>query len=53
MNKSWYTSIVTNLTSLIGQYRDTKQSPSDSNQEALINNYNQVVNDMNRIQMPG
>ena len=52
INKSWYTSIISGLTSLIGQYRDTKQNPNDDTQDTLIDNYNQVINDLNRVELP-
>ena len=52
MSKMHYSMTTDALTSLVGSYRDFKQSPSDSNKDALLRNYNQSVEASNRVELP-
>lgn len=53
INKMHYTLTLTALTDVVGDFRNLKQSPSDSNKEALQRAYNESVTAMNRANFPG
>lgn len=46
---SGYGSIATYLTSMIGDYRDIKQSPEASDLNSMVKEYNNAVESANRI----
>lgn len=53
INKMHYDMTLTALTDLVGNFRNLKQSPNDSNKQAVLNAYNESVTAMNSAQIPG
>lgn len=53
IEKAYYSMASDALTTLIGNYRDLKQSPDDRKKEAGLNAYNEAITNLNRISMPG
>ena len=52
INKSHYDMTLDALTDVVGAFRNLKQSPSDSNKEAVLRAYNESVTAMNRADLP-
>lgn len=51
-NKSEFGSIAGRLDSMIGSWRDYKQSKSDYERESIVDDYNRAIGDMNDVEMP-
>lgn len=51
-NKSEFSSIAGRLDSMIGSWRDYKQSKSDYERESIVDDYNSAIGTMNRVEMP-
>lgn len=52
INKSHYDMTLDALTDVVGAFRNLKQSPGDSNKEAVLRAYNESVTAMNRADLP-
>ncbi len=51
-NKSEFGSIAGYLDSMIGSWRDYKQSKSDYERESIVDDYNRAIGEMNDVEMP-
>ena len=51
-NKSEFSSIAGNIDSMIGSWRDYKQSKSDYERESIVDDYNRAISRMNDVEMP-
>lgn len=52
INKSHYDMTLDALTDVVGAFRNLKQSPGDSNKDAVLRAYNESVTAMNRADLP-
>lgn len=51
-NKSTLNSIADNLSGMIGEYRDFKQTGADGYREQVVDSYNSAIGNMNRVELP-
>ena len=51
-NRSTLNSIADNLSGMIGEYRDFKQTGADGYREQVVDSYNSAIGNMNRVELP-